>query len=66
MKKKLMIDLSRLTSPSSQYRRIYLGNILFTGKLIKASATFGCFVTMNSDNPFRTQIPENVKVNVIT
>ena len=45
------------------YKPRYIGNVLFNGKLIKANANYGCFMTMNTVNRDIRHIPENIKVS---
>ena len=54
-------DYSKLLQETGYEQRI-LGNIMFNGKLIQASANFSCFMTMNTDNPAYRDIPEAYRV----
>ena len=41
-----------------------LGNIVFVGKLMAASAMYGCFMTMSGKNCFSADLPENFRVSL--
>ena len=55
-------DFSKLDSEPSYSHRT-LGNVMFNGKLIQASANFGCFMSLNANNPAATDIPYNFRVS---
>ncbi|XP_069111191.1 dynein heavy chain domain-containing protein 1-like isoform X1 [Argopecten irradians] len=50
-------DYSRLNS-ETVYTHHYLGNIMFSGKLVHASANFGCFMTLNTQRATNANMPE--------
>ncbi|XP_035825634.1 dynein heavy chain domain-containing protein 1 [Aplysia californica] len=54
-------DFSKLTAEPSYSHRM-LGNVMFNGKLIQASSNFGCFMTLNANNPASSDIPYNFRV----
>lgn len=59
--KKASPDYTKLLKEAI-YKNEYLGNIMFNGKLIQASANFGCFMTLNVTNPASGVIPEAFRV----
>ena len=59
--KKASPDYSKLFQEAI-YKPGVLGNVMFQGKLLPASASFGCFMTLNTDNPAAARIPETYRV----
>ncbi|XP_052095798.1 dynein heavy chain domain-containing protein 1-like isoform X11 [Mytilus californianus] len=53
-------DYSKLLQ-ETEYEQQMLGNIMFNGKLIQASANFSCFMSINTSNPGYVDIPEVFK-----
>ena len=60
--KKASPDYSKLFQEAI-YKPGNLGNVMFHGKLIPASANFGCFMTLNTNNPAAARIPETYRVS---
>lgn len=50
------------TSPR-EFEMPLLGNIVFEGQLMAASAMYGCFMTMSGKNCFNADLPENFRVS---
>ncbi|XP_048242736.1 dynein heavy chain domain-containing protein 1-like [Haliotis rufescens] len=57
-KKKSAPDYKQLIQEPTYVHRI-VGNVMFNGKLIPASANYGCFMTLSQPNVGTTDIPEN-------
>ena len=57
-------DFRDLASQNFPYKPHYLGNVLFDGKLVRANANFGCFMTLNTSNVASCEIPDNVRVRL--
>ncbi|XP_064648692.1 dynein axonemal heavy chain 6-like isoform X2 [Lineus longissimus] len=62
-KKRNKVDFRQLATRPA-YKPAYFSNLLFNGKLIKARANFGCFMTMNTQGTAYTQIPECLKLQM--
>ena len=45
------------------YKHMYLGNILFNGRLVKASANYGCFMSINTTSPTAANLTDNMRVS---
>lgn len=60
--KKPKPDYKDLIPSYVPYKQSYMGNVLFNGKLIKANANYGCFMTMQSSTASAQKIPENLRV----
>ena len=56
-------DYKDLVPSFVPYRPTYIGNILFNGRLVKANANYGCFMTLNSANPASANLPDNMRVS---
>ncbi|XP_013418883.1 dynein heavy chain domain-containing protein 1-like [Lingula anatina] len=46
------------------HRPVFLGNVLFNGKLLKANANYGCFMTVNSEGKGFAEIPDNLRLQM--
>lgn len=62
-KKKVKPDYNDLLNVYVTYKPTYIGNVLFNGKLVRANANYGCFMTMNTTNPKACHIPDNIRVS---
>ncbi|KAK6166840.1 hypothetical protein SNE40_023452 [Patella caerulea] len=60
-KKRSQPDYSKLTQEPS-YFHPRLGNVMFNGKFLSASANYGCFMTLTTDCPSSSYMPENFKL----
>ncbi|XP_076466624.1 dynein heavy chain domain-containing protein 1-like isoform X2 [Babylonia areolata] len=54
-------DYSKLVAEPMYQQRV-LGNVMFSGKLITASANFGCFMTMGPSGATPVNIPDNFRL----
>ncbi|KAL3832089.1 hypothetical protein ACJMK2_023767 [Sinanodonta woodiana] len=59
--KKAAPDYSKLLQEPTYIQKV-LGNLMFNGNLVQASANFGCFMTINTDNPASATIPETFRL----
>ncbi|XP_041366047.1 dynein-1-beta heavy chain, flagellar inner arm I1 complex-like isoform X2 [Gigantopelta aegis] len=59
-RKKKTEDYKHLLQEPMYVHRI-IGNVMFNGKLIQASANYGCFMTTSSRNSAAPDIPENFR-----
>ena len=48
---------------SREFEMPLLGSIVFEGKLLPASAMYGCFMTMSGSYSLNTDLPENFRVS---
>ncbi|KAL8594105.1 hypothetical protein ACOMHN_000817 [Nucella lapillus] len=60
-RRRMAPDFSKLVSEPVYQQRV-LGNIMFSGKLIGASANFGCFMTMGTSGASPVNIPDNFRL----
>ena len=63
--KKPKPDFKDLVPTFVPYKPTYVGNVLFNGKLVKANANYGCFMTLNSANHGTCNIPDNLRVSAV-
>lgn len=53
----------QFTNRRAVYRSPYIGNVLFDGSLIRASANYGCFMTLDAiESSSFAKIPDNLRV----
>ena len=57
-------DYSKLLAEPVYVHHV-VGNIMFSGKLIAASANFGCFMTMGMSGASPVGIPDNFRVGAL-
>ncbi len=55
-------DFNDLVQQYAPYQPTHVGHVLFNGKLLTASANYGCFMTLSTNNPHAADIPHNLKV----
>ena len=60
-RRRMAPDYSKLVA-EPMYVHHVVGNIMFSGKLIAASANFGCFMTMGMSGASPVNIPDNFRV----
>ena len=60
-RRRMAPDYSKLVA-EPMYVHHVVGNIMFSGKLIAASANFGCFMTMGMSGASPVHIPDNFRV----
>jgi len=43
---------------------MYLGSVLFNGRLMQANSNYGCFMTFSTSSVTEAKIPKNFKVSI--
>ena len=56
-------DFGDLVMDYVPFKPRYIGNVLFNGKLVKANANYGCFMTLSSSRGHE-HIPDNIRVRI--
>ena len=55
-------DYGDLVRDYVPFKPRYIGNVLFNGKLVKANANYGCFMTLSASRGHE-HIPDNIRVS---